>query len=288
MVQDSTAQEIQSQYQAGQRDFQNLKLRRADFHGLDLQGADFTGTDFSDANLRDINLTNANLSESYLNGADLSGANLSNCRLKKASLLKTYLIKANLENANLEDALCTGAYLTRTNLGGACLNGSSFIGANLTGANFSQATYNSKTRFDATFNLEKAGLKKVASKASTPVVISPSPESAPAPALPTTLSVDDLLLTLNHLSQLGNHYLGHTMAQRYWLSSRPKLTWFEQFIFDKASGKVTYTGSAKNQLTPDQIGLAQEWAQKYVKSCALIFKDFPKMIEEDQLTFPVI
>ncbi|BFM39283.1 pentapeptide repeat-containing protein [Synechocystis sp. LKSZ1] len=290
MVQSSTSQEIQAQYQAGQRNFQNLQLRRVDLHGLDLSGADFSGTDFTEANLRDTNLSGANFTEAYCNGADFSGANLTQANLTKASLIKTYLIKANLQQSNLENALCTGAYLTRANLQEACLNGTFLNGANLTGANFSQAKYNGKTGFDPNFNPEKAGLKKVAQGLTTAPTVSASQASTAivTPALPTDLTVEELLLTLNHLSALGNHYLGNTMARRYWQSAQPKTEWFEQFYLDPATDKITTKGPKKQALTQEQIQLAQTWAQKYVKACTLIFKDFPKLIEPDQLAFPVV
>ncbi|MFM1843384.1 MAG: hypothetical protein RLZZ490_2127, partial [Cyanobacteriota bacterium] len=106
--------------------------------------------------------------------------------------------------------------------------------------------------------------------------------------LPTSLTVEDLLLMFDHLGNLGNHYLGSTMASRYLMSSRPTLAWFEQFDVDKKTVKLIYKGSKKDTLTPVQIELAQEWAKKYVKSCAMIFKTFPTMIEADQCVFSVV
>jgi hypothetical protein len=118
---------------------------------------------------------------------------------KGASLIKTYLIKTNLQGANLDEALCTGAILTRSNLQEAHLNGTYFNGADLTRAALSNAKYNNKTRFDASFNLVKAGLKKVGEVA---IAVSPAPTQkaeleTPAPVIDLTtlsLTVEDLLL----------------------------------------------------------------------------------------------
>lgn len=290
MVDSSQVQELLSQYQAGDRHFQNVRLRRLDLHGANLSGADFTGADFTEANLRDADLSGCNFSGAYFNDADLTGANLNKANLKGASLIKTYLLKVNLQEAVLENALCTGAFFTKADLSGANLNGTLFNAANLTGAKLNNAKYNKSTRFDTTFNLEKAGLKKVA----TDVAGAISTPGAAATAtsveipLPTTLTVEDLLLTFDHLSDLGNHYLGNTMASRYLQSSRPALEWFEQFEVDKKSAKLKYTGSKKDALTAAQIELAQAWAKKYVKSCTMIFKTFPDMIESDQCVFSVV
>ena len=289
MVQSSTAQEIQAKYQAGERDFQGVQLRREDLHGLNLAGANFSGADFTEANLRDTDLQGANFQGAYCNGADLSSANLEKANLQGASLIKTYLLKANLQGANLEEALCTGAFLTRANLQGANLNGTYFNGASLTGADLSQAKYNNKTRFDATFNPTKAGLKKVGE-----VAIAVTPGTSSATAQPQavdfsklSLTVEDLLLMFSHLSELGNRYLGNTMTSRYLQSSRPSLEWFEQFDINRSTAKVTYQGSVKDKLSPSQIELSQQWAKKFVKSCTMIFKDFPNMVDTEQLVFPV-
>ncbi|MGL5033101.1 MAG: pentapeptide repeat-containing protein [Microcystaceae cyanobacterium] len=290
MVQSSTAQEVQEKYQAGERNFQGVQLRREDLHGLTLEGADFSGADFTDANLREANLKGTNLEGAYCNGADLSSANLEKANLKGASLIKTYLIKVNLQGANLEAALCTGAFLTRANLQLANLNGTYFNGASLTGANLTNARYNNKTRFDATFNLAKSGLKKVGEVA-IPTAKLTKEEAAIAPPIDLSklsLTVEDLLLMWNHLSDIGDHYLGNTMTSRYFESTKPSLEWFGGFEINRSTAKVTYQGSIKEKMTPAQIELAQEWAKKFVKSCTMIFKDFTKMIESEQLVFPVV
>lgn len=292
MVDSSETQKILEQYQAGKRSFRNLPLRRVDFHGLTLTGADFSGTDFGEANLRGADLRNCNFKGAYFNDADLSGANLEKANLGEASLIKTYLLKANLQGAHLENALCTGAFLTRANLQESCLNGTLLNGADLTGAKLTNAKYNKQTRFDPSFNLEKAGLKKVAGEAkasaTTPGQKTSAVSNTSQTPLPTRLSVEDLLLTFEHLGSLGNHYLGNAMASRYLQSAQPKDEWFAQFEVDKKAVKLIYKGAKQDKLTPAQIESAQQWAQKYVKSCTMIFKTFPAMIEADQCVFNVI
>lgn len=296
MVQSSSASEIQEQYQAGDRNFQNCQLRRADLHGLDLKNADFSGADLSYANLRDTNLSGANLQGTYLNESDLSGANLQKANLQGSSLIKTYLIKANLQDANLDEAYLTGAFLTKANLQGASLKGSYCNGANFTGADLSNAKYDKKSRFDITFNPEKLGMKKVgemtvtmpSSMIKTTQIIEEISTIIPAQSIENlSITIEDLLMTFNHLTDLGNHYLGNTMCSRYFLSSRPDLEWFEQFEINRSSAKVTFKGSVKEKLTPAQVELSQQWAKKFVKSCSMIFRDLPKMIEADQLVFLV-
>ncbi|MBE9175398.1 pentapeptide repeat-containing protein [Synechocystis salina LEGE 06155] len=287
MVDSNQAQEILSQYQAGERHFPNLTLRHIDLHGFTLAGADFSGSDFSEANLRGADLQGCRLQGCYFNNADLSGANLAKADLRQASLLKTFLLKVNLQGAYLDHALCAGALLTRANLEEACLHGALLTGADLTGAKLTNAKYNQQTQFDAGFKPENFGLIKVTGN-DTPSPQTPLKEEQPSQAsLPTSLTVEDLLLTFEYLGSLGNHYLGSTMASRYLQSSQPKEEWFAQFEVDKKTVKLNYQGPRQEQLTPAQIELAQQWARQYVKSCTVIFKTFPTMIETDQCVFNI-
>lgn len=278
-------QEVQHQYQSGRRDFQGQQLRRLDLHGLDLRGADLGGADLTDANLREIQLDGANLAGAYLNGADLSGGSLEKANLKGASLLKTYLIRANLQESNLAEALCTGAFFTKAILRGANLRGTFLKGASLIGADLVGAKYSSATHFDAGFNAAKAGLQKVA--APSPAGGGPLTARVVPKALPVLMTVEELLITLSHLGELGNHYLGNTMASRYWLSARPNLEWFQKFEIERSTAQITYAGSLKDKMTPEQIELAQQWVKKYVQACGQIFKEFPQLIEADRLVFPL-
>ncbi|MBE9195791.1 pentapeptide repeat-containing protein [Synechocystis sp. LEGE 06083] len=291
MVDSNQAQAILSQYQAGERHFPNLALRHIDLHGFTLAGADFSGSDFSEANLRGSDLQGCKLQGCYFNNADLSGANLARADLGQASLLKTFLLKVNLHGAHLDQALCAGALLTRANLEEACLHGALLTGADLTGAKLTNAKYNQQTQFDAGFKPENFGLIKVAGdSAPSPQTEAQTPlkeEQSGQASLPTSLTVEDLLLTFEYLGSLGNHYLGSTMASRYLQSTRPKEEWFAQFEVDKKAVKLNYQGPKQEQLTPTQIELAQQWAQQYVKSCAVIFKTFSTMIETDRCVFSI-
>ncbi len=291
MVDSNQAQAILRQYQVGERNFPNLALRHIDLHGFTLAGADFSGSDFSEANLRGTDLQGCKLQGCYFNNADLSGANLAKANLRQASLLKTFLLKVNLQGAHLNNALCAGALLTRANLEDACLHGALLTGADLTGAKLNKAKYNQQTQFDAGFKPENFGLIKVTrNDAPSPQTEAQTPlkeEQSSHASLPTNLTVEDLLLTFEYLGSLGNHYLGSTMAGRYLQSARPKQEWFTQFEVDKKTVKLNYQGPKQEQLTPGQIELAQQWAQQYVKSCTVIFKTFPSMIETDQCVFDV-
>ena len=116
------AQEVQTGYSRGRRDYaeQNLNL-------LNLQRANLSGAIFHGAKLHKTNLTGANLYE-----ADFGKASLSYSILREANLARAYLSYADLEGADLRGADLSYAYLSNANLRGANLCGANLTGAKLT------------------------------------------------------------------------------------------------------------------------------------------------------------
>lgn len=285
----SNAIEIKNQYNAGQRDFANLQLRRADLRGLDLSNANFKGADFSYANLRDVNFSGADLREAYFNEADLTGANLQGANLSQASLVKTYLIKSNLQQANLQNAYLSGAYLTKGNLENALLQGAYFNGTQLTGAKFTNAIYDEKTKFDHTVNLEKLGLKTVEQarlEANSKIIENDdliTPEETPIHGV----TISAVVKMFNHLLKTSYHYLGGTMTLRYWKSSRPQVDWLNNFEIDN-SAKLTYIGDQETPLSDEQLNVIREWIIGFVKSCSMIIQNYTQMLDPQFLAFPIV
>jgi len=126
------AQEVQTSYSKGRRDFaqQNLSLlnlpkanlseaifHQARLNRTNLQGANLFHADFGRASLNQANLRDANLGKAYLSYADLEGADL-----RGADLSYAYLMSANLRGANLCGANLTGAKITEEQLATAKTN----------------------------------------------------------------------------------------------------------------------------------------------------------------------
>ena len=272
----SEANELKNQYESGQRNFQKIQLRRADLRGLDLSHADLRGADLSYSNLRDVNLSGANLSEVYLDEADLSGANLQGTNLQNASLIKAYLMKTNLENANLSQAYLTGAYLTKAiainaNLAGAYLKGSKLAGADLTGA-----YYDSKTHFDAGFNVGKLGMKKDHS----PPIATPTQEKE------RKITTADLLHTFNHLSQIGARYLGGSTTAKYWQAARPDDDALKGFEIMRGA-EFAFTGESQEEVSKEQLQAVQTWVHKFIGSCSHIIQNFTAMVDSKQCVIAI-
>lgn len=126
------AQEVQTSYTKGRRDFaqQNLSLlnlqkanlseaifHQARLNRTNLQGANLYHADFGRASLNQAILRDANLGRAYMSFTDLEGADL-----RGADLSYAHLMNANLRGANLCGANLTGARITEEQLAMAKTN----------------------------------------------------------------------------------------------------------------------------------------------------------------------
>ncbi|MBW4652919.1 MAG: pentapeptide repeat-containing protein [Kaiparowitsia implicata GSE-PSE-MK54-09C] len=126
------ADELESAYAKGKRDFtfhdlsrvqlpkatlSNANFHQSKLHHVNLQGANLFNADFGRASLSHAVLKNANLARTYMSHADLQGADL-----RGADLSYAYLSNANLRGANLCGADLTGAKVNDDQLGQAKTN----------------------------------------------------------------------------------------------------------------------------------------------------------------------
>lgn len=122
-------QDLQTQYQAGTRNFIGVDLREANLQNCNLSGANLERGLFSVTNFSNANLSRTQLRSARLNVARLTGANLSKANLEQALLNVANLIQADLRYANLREALVMRAELIRSQL-----NEANFLGSNLSGS----------------------------------------------------------------------------------------------------------------------------------------------------------
>lgn len=279
MLQSQEAIEIIKKYQAGQRNFQELQLRRADLRGLDLRNTNFRGVDLSYANLRDVDFSGADLREAYLNEADLTGANLKNVNLEKASLIKTYLIKANCENTNFTNVYLSGAYLIKSQLKEANFSGAYLNNTKLARADLNNAYYNNKTRFDTLLDPQKLGMKPLPNPVTNIEKIEEVPENESS-FVSRKITINELLTIFRHLIQISHRYLGKTMTQKYWQSSRPLFKWLEQFEMTP-TGEIIFQGELETIVTPTKLQWLKVWFSNFIQSCSQIIHRYPQMLNHE-------
>jgi uncharacterized protein YjbI with pentapeptide repeats len=277
MFQSQEAIDLFQRYENGQRNFQDFQLRRADLRGLNLSKTDFRGVDLSYSNLRNVNFSGADLRDVYFNEADLTGVDFSGANLEGSSLIKVYLIKANCYQTNLTGAYLTGAYLTKSNFQEAKFNGAYLNKANLSGAELTDAYYDEKTKFDSSFNPQNHQMKLIATKKK---IIEPfdAITSKKEQIINQTISIDKLLEIFNHLTGISRRYLGKTMTQKYWESSKPFFEWLDKFEMN-SSAEITFNGEVETVITATKLQWLQAWVTTFIKSCSQIVQNYPKMID---------
>ncbi|TVQ48024.1 MAG: pentapeptide repeat-containing protein [Gloeocapsa sp. DLM2.Bin57] len=267
MLKDSAELEIRKRYSLGDRQFPNIRLRRAQLKGIKLAQANLKGADLSYANLRDADLSYADLSNAYLNETNLIGANLTGAILHSASLIKALLANADLKNANLTEAFLTKAVLSNVSLIKANLSGAYLNEADLTGIQLQGAIFTPKTQFPGYFNPLTAGMVQKSSVDSL---------------IQQKVTITQLLTSFNQVADCSNHYLGNILTAKYLNSSRPPREWLNNFQID-SQGKITFTDNINAPVTTLQLQYFQEWVGAFIKSCSLIIQDFAKVIKSKNI-----
>ncbi len=279
MFQSEEAIDLIKRYENNQRNFQDFQLRRADLRGINLRNTDFCGVDLSYANLRDVDFSGADLRDAYLNEADLTGVNLTGANLGEASLIKVYLIKANCYKTNFSGAYLTGAYLTKSSFEKADFSSAYLNGAKLSGAKIAGAYYDKKTRFDSLFDPQKAQMitieteKKMIEQSIKVTAIQQRQDEL-------DITIEEFLSVFNHLTEISRRYLGKTMSQKYWESSRPLFEWLDNFAIT-SSTEIIFQGqeSLDTILTSTKFKWCQAWVITFIKNCSQIIQSYPKMLD---------
>jgi hypothetical protein len=112
-----------------------------------------------------------------------------------------------------------------------------------------------------------------------------STDPAAAPPHPTDqVSLKELLLALNHLSQFTTQYLGTTVVNNYWKSSRPAVEWLNNFQVDR-SAQISFSAPSGSSdfITVNQHQYLQQWVSAFIERCARVIRDFPLIIRQTAL-----
>ncbi|WP_448563442.1 hypothetical protein [Trichothermofontia sp.] len=125
-------------------------------------------------------------------------------------------------------------------------------------------------------------------KAPRPTTAPPAaPPIAPArPKVPESITVADMLLALNSLSQFTTQFLGTPVIVNYWKSTRPDAEWLKGFEVSR-SARIELSGSLSQgpttALSSEQQQWIREWVAAFIKRCSQVIRDFPTLIENKAL-----
>ncbi len=110
--------------------------------------------------------------------------------------------------------------------------------------------------------------------------------SSPPPKEPTSITVADMLLALNSLSQFTTQFLGTPVIVNYWKSTRPEAEWLKGFEVSR-SARIELSGNMAQgpttALSPEQQQWIREWVAAFIKRCSQVIRDFPTLIENKAL-----
>ena len=256
-----TVDELIQRYASGERNFANISLKGVSLKGADLRyinlkEADLSNSDLSDAILYGANLEKANINFIKLNQAKLEGAFLYGATIACGSLTDANLSDVDLRKTSLDAAILRRAILEGADLSDAYLRGAELQDAILNGAYFSQ-----KTHFTSDFDPISCGMN-----------------------LEAKICIEDLLEKFNYLTQYGSRYFGPIITAKNWKSSRPESDWLNQLTV-QASGQITFCGLSEKPINNSQRHLAQKWMIDFINSCSKIIRNFPYMIDPEEIIF---
>ena len=123
---------------------------------------------------------------------------------------------------------------------------------------------------------------------------SPQPDSSTQSTAPDSstlhatdpIDLKELLLALNHLSQFTTQYLGTTVVNNYWKSSRPAIDWLNNFQIDRSAQinfLIALPSGSPNFITVKQHQYIQQWVSAFIERCAKVIRDFPLIIQQTAL-----
>jgi len=107
-------------------------------------------------------------------------------------------------------------------------------------------------------------------------------KSVSAKTDPQEYKLDELLATLNKLSQFTTQYLGKVVVTNYWKSSRPDVSWLAEFEIDRG-GQISHPKQKAIACNPEQLQQIQTWVAAYIKRCKQVIRNFDQMLEQDCL-----
>jgi hypothetical protein len=109
--------------------------------------------------------------------------------------------------------------------------------------------------------------------------ISLSPQVFADKPIEEDYSIEELVETLNTLSQTVCSYLGPKITSNFWQLTRPNHEWLCKFTV-KSNANINFSGSIKNVVSPLQHLLIRDWTNKFANRCSRIIRDLPSIIDQ--------
>jgi hypothetical protein len=100
----------------------------------------------------------------------------------------------------------------------------------------------------------------------------------------TSVTLQDLIAALNHLSQFTTQYLGVYVIANYWKSTCPNIDWLQQFqVGRSAQFSIAGITDLKQPLAQEEQQWIQDWVEAFMNRCAQVIRDFPTIVKQKAL-----
>ncbi len=97
---------------------------------------------------------------------------------------------------------------------------------------------------------------------------------------PPSVTLQEVLAALNHLSKFTTQYLGVPVIVNYLKSTRPDGEWGQQFQIDRAA-HISFSGDESDiSLSAEQQQWIQDWIAAFIRRCSQVLRDFAALVEK--------
>ena len=132
-------------------------------------------------------------------------------------------------------------------------------------------------------NLTKTVFQTVKVDATPPAKLSIDQINPIEESLKENYTIEDLVITLNALSQIVCSYLGPKITSNFWQLARPKQEWLNRFSI-RSTATIEFIGSTTDLVSPLQHLFIREWTNQFINQCSHIIRDLPSRIDQQLLT----
>lgn len=155
----------------------------------------------------------------------------------------------------------------------------------LNAGNMTLSGVTTRSHNGSTAQTSTTSVSKVLSTPPAPTQAPPEVPQATAQP-PPTVSLNDAIAALNHLSKFTTQYLGTHVIANYWKSTRPSHEWLTCIQVDRTAqlSAIDVTPQQlQTQLSPEQQASIREWVAEFIKRCSQVIRDFPSVVQQKAL-----